>query len=261
MIDYNLKGKNALVTGGSHGIGLQISIALAKEGVNLAIFSRSDQNLIKTKKIIESYNVEVLIIKADALEKKSVDYVMNIIIKKWGNIDILINNVGGGGRWGKDIIEETDDKVWYEVMQKNVMTAALFTNRVIPFMIKKQWGRIVTISSILGKEGGGRPWFNMAKAAEVGLMKSMSHIKYLVRSGITFNTVAPGGIYIAGTGFEKEKDKNKDSFLDMIDKEYPIGRMGTPEEVANVVLFLCSYQASLVNGAQITVDGGQSRAY
>ena len=261
MIDYKIRGKNALVTGGSHGIGLQISIALAKEGVNVAIFSRSNEKLITAKKILESHNVKVITIKADALEKETVDYVMDIIIKVWGNIDILVNNVGGGGRWGKDIIEKTDDNVWYDVIQKNALTAALFTSRSIPFMIQKKWGRVITITSIFGKEGGGRPWFNMAKAAEVGLMKSMSLTKYLVRSGITFNTVAPGGIYIDGTGFEDEKNKNPNFFNKMIDSQYPIGRMGRPEEVANVVLFLCSYQASLVNGAQITVDGGQSKAY
>jgi 3-oxoacyl-[acyl-carrier protein] reductase len=261
LIDYKIRKKNALVTGGSHGIGLQISIALAKEGVNVAIFSRCNEKLTRAKKIIEKYNVKVIIIKADALEKETVNYVMDIVVKKWGFIDILINNVGGGGRWGNSIIEKTDDNVWYDVIQKNALTAALFTARSIPFMIKKKWGRVITITSIFGKEGGGRPWFNMAKAAEVGLMKSMSHTRYLVRSGITFNTIAPGGIYIDGTGFEDEKNKDFDSFEKMIDNEYPMGRLGKPEEVANVVLFLCSYQASLVNGAQITVDGGQSKSY
>ena len=261
MLDYNLKCKNALITGGTHGIGLQISISLAKEGVNVAVFSRSDANLDKFKNILKKYDVDIIAIKADALEKKSVNYVMKIIKKKWSNLDILINNVGGGGRWGKEKIEETNENVWYEVMQKNAFTAALFTSRIIPFMIKKKWGRVITITSIFGKEGGGRPWFTMAKSAEVALMKSLSLTKYLVRSGITFNTVAPGGIFIPGTGFEQEKQNNPIQFSKMIDEDYPLGRMGTPEEVANLVLFLCSNQASLINGAQITIDGGQSRAF
>jgi 3-oxoacyl-[acyl-carrier protein] reductase len=261
LIDYNLNGKNALVTGGTHGIGLAIAISLAKEGVNIATFSRSKVKINNTKNILQKYKVKVLAIQADALDRNSVNNVISNVIKKWDHIDILINNVGGGGRWGKEKIEETSDEVWYEVMQKNAMTAALLTNKVIPSMIRNKWGRVVTITSIFGKEGGGRPWFNMAKAAEVALMKSMSLIKYLVRSGITFNTVAPGGIYITETGSEFEKDQNRIAFEKKIDNEYPLGRMGTPKEVADVVLFLCSNQASLVNGTQITVDGGQSRSY
>ncbi|SRR6266567_2667474 len=91
--------------------------------------------------------------------------------------------------------------------------------------------------------------------------KSLSTMTYLVREGITFNSVAPGGIAIAGTGFDDEKRRDPAAFERMIDAEYPLGRLGTPEEVAAVVAFLCSTQASLVNGANITVDGGQSRSF
>ena len=93
------------------------------------------------------------------------------------------------------------------------------------------------------------------------MMKTLSLTNYLVRDGITFNTIAPGGIYIEGTGFEKEKKDDPEGFRQMIDKDYPLGRMGTAEEVANVVAFVSSELASLVNGSQITVDGGQSKAY
>ena len=92
-------------------------------------------------------------------------------------------------------------------------------------------------------------------------MKSLSLMHYLVRDGITFNSVAPGGIYIPGTGFDEEKQVNPEEFQAMIEKEYPLGRMGTPEEVASVVVFLCSELASLVNGAQVVVDGGQTHSY
>ena len=120
----------------------------------------------------------------------------------------------------------------------------------------------MTITSIYGgKEGIGRPWFTMAKAAETGLMKSLSAMAYLVRDGITFNSVAPGGIYIAGTGFEDEQTPRSGGLPAHGRPEYPLGRLGTPEEVAAVVAFLCSAEASLVNGANITVDGGQSRSF
>lgn len=160
-------------------------------------------------------------------------------------IDILINNAGGGGRWGSDSIEETPFDTWREVMQKNAMAAAYLTQRALPGMRERKWGRVVTITSIFGgKDGNARPWFVMAKAAQTALMKSLATQSYLARDGITFNSVAPGEIDVGKPPSGAE---------------LPLGRMGTPEEVANVVAFLCSDAASLVNGANIVVDGGQSR--
>ena len=131
-------------------------------------------------------------------------------------------------------------------MQKNAMASARLTQLVLHHMRRKKWGRVVTITSILGgKDGNARPWFAMAKAAQTALMKSLATQSYLARDGITFNSVAPGLIDVGKPGLGNE--------------ELPLGRMGTPEEVANVVAFLCSDGASLVNGANIVVDGGQSR--
>ena len=259
-MDYGLKGRSALVTGGSHGIGLATARQLAAEGCNVAICSRSAARLKSATAELEACGVRTLAVAADLLEANAADRVMDTVEREWGEIQILVNNVGGGGRWGKEIVEETEVRVWSEVYEKNAMAAVRFTHRVLPLMRRAKWGRIVTITSIFGgNEGGGRPWFTMAKAAETALMKSLSRMSYLVRDGITFNSVAPGGIYIPGTGFEDERDRDPRGFARMIDLEYPLGRLGTPEEVAAVVAFLCSAQAGLVNGANITVDGGQSR--
>lgn len=258
-MELGLSGRFALVTGGSHGIGLATAKALASEGCNVAICSRSEARLAAAIAELEPYGVKTLSIAADVLEVGAVDRVMAVVDREWGEVQILVNNVGGGGRWGKDIVEETELRVWSEVYEKNALAAVRFTRWALPHMRRSKWGRVVTITSIYGgKDGGGRPWFAMAKAAETGLMKSLSMMPYLVRDGITFNCVAPGGIYIAGTGFEEEKRKDPEAFERKIDKEYPLGRMGTAEEVAAVVAFLCSAQASLVNGANISVDGGQS---
>jgi 3-oxoacyl-[acyl-carrier protein] reductase len=260
-IDYKLKKKFALVTGGTHGIGLEIAKNLTSYGCNVAIFSRSQENLETAKAILEVNNTKILTIKGDALNESECNDAMDIIEKEWGELDILINNVGGGGRWGLENIEKTDPNVWKEVYNKNALAAAIFTQRSLPLMRKKKWGRVIAITSVIGKEGGGRPWFNMAKASQMAMIKSLSKTTYLVRDGITFNSVAPGGIYIEGTGFEDERNKNPKIFEEMVDKEYPLGRLGTPEEVAKVVCFLCSEMTTLVNGTQITVDGGQSSAY
>lgn len=261
-MDLGLSGRFALVTGGSHGIGLASARQLAAEGCNVAICSRSQERLDAAMEALKAYRVRLLAVAADVLEAGAADRVMDVVDREWGELHILVNNVGGGGRWGKESVEETDLRVWGEVYEKNAMAAVRFTRRALPHMRRARCGRVVTITSIYGgKEGGGRPWFTMAKAAETGLMKSLSAMAYLVREGITFNSVAPGGIYIEGTGFEDEKRRDPAAFQRMVDAAYPLGRLGTPEEVAAVVAFLCSGQASLVNGANVTVDGGQSRSF
>lgn len=262
MVNYNLKNKYALVSGGTHGIGLAICKTLAKNGVNIATFSRSKKNIDNAKNELREFNVKLKVIQADALEDGAAEKIINELIDDtFPSVDILVNNVGGGGRWGKESIIETDDIVWKEVFQKNALIAAYLTKRCLPFMLKKKWGRVVTITSIYGKESGGRPWFTMAKSAEVAIMKSLSIDKSLVRNGITFNTVAPGGIFIPGAGFEDEMKKNPQGFNSMIDKEYPLGRMGTTQEVADLVAFICSDLSSLINGAQIVIDGGQTKSF
>lgn len=259
-MNLGLSGKFALVTGGSHGIGKSIALSLAEEGCNVAICARNKDRLENTIKKIKEKGVESLGIYADVTIPEDIDYVMKNIIDTWGTIHILINNVGGGGRWGSDIIEETDEKVWLNVYNKNTLAAIRFTIKSIPYMRKQKWGRVITISSIYGKEGGGRPWFNMAKSAEISLMKTLAMTHYLVRDGITFNSIAPGNIMISDTGWEKEQKENPEKFKKILE-EKPLGRLGTPEEVANVITFLCSEKTSLINGTCLTIDGGESRSF
>ena len=256
-MELGLKGKYALITGGSHGIGRSIAIELAKEGVNIAICSRTQSKLDETISILKQYNVDSISVNVDVLEVDAVDKVMNVINKRWGKLDILVNNVGGGGRWGKEEPLDTKPEVWGEVYKKNATVAVQFTMKSLPYMLQNKWGRVITITSTYGLQGGGRPWFNMAKAAQTALMKNLAMKKPYVRSGITFNNVAPGGIFIPGTGWEQQEKNDPEAFADFLDKNWPMGRLGLPEEVANVVAFISSPKASLVNGASILVDGGE----
>ena len=259
-MELDIKNKYALVTGGSHGIGRAIALSLANEGCNVAICALDKEGIDNVVKEIKSRGVKALGLVSDVLVKEDIDNVVKEVLDSFGKIDILINNVGGGGRWGSEIVEETKEEVWFDVYNKNAMAAVRFTMKVIPLMRKQKWGRVVTIASIHGLEGGGRPWFNMAKSAEISLMKTLAMKHDLAKDGITFNSVAPGPIMIEGTGWEKAKEENSKEYQDVI-QSIPSGRLGTPEEVADVVVFLCSAKASLVSGSCIAVDGGESHKF
>jgi 3-oxoacyl-[acyl-carrier protein] reductase len=256
-MELNLKGKTALVTGGTHGIGSAISISLASEGVNVAFLSRSEKNLKFQETLHQEKGGTHLAIQCDVLNADSIENAWTEIEKKWGGVDILINNVGGGGRWGSSTIIETPLEIWNEVMQKNLGVATYLTKLALPNMINHQWGRVVTITSTYGNMIGGRTWFNIAKIAQTALMKNLAKQTEFSRHGVTFNAVAPGAIMIPDTGWAFMKENNYGEFLDYLER-LPLGRLGEPDEVAQLVTFLCSEKAALINGASIVVDGGES---
>lgn len=260
-MNLEIKNKYALVTGGTHGIGKAIALALADEGCNVAVCSRTPSRIQETQEQLKAKGVDCLAIQADVTLKEDINRVFNEIIEKWGTLHILVNNVGGGGRWGEEDVIKTDEKVWQEVYDKNVMSSIRFIRLAVPYMRKQKWGRIVNITSIYGREAGGRPWFNIAKTAQTVLIKNLSLNKDIVRDGITFNSIAPGGIMIPDTGWEEEQKKNPVAFKAMLDEKFTLGRLGKPEEVASLVVFICSGKASLINGASIAVDGSEGRSF
>lgn len=203
----------ALVTGGTRGIGAAIALELRfRFGADTFTPSRRD-----------GFDLTRRSQRRDAMES--------------GPFDVVVHNVGGGGRYGTD----------EEVMSKNVTAMIEFTDWALPHMQEKGWGRVITISSIHGREYGSRPIFMAAKAAQLAYMKGLSRNQTYVRAGITFNTVCPGNVGVDGKP--------------RVDEEaLPMGRMGKPEEVAKLVAFLCSEDAAWVNGSCIVIDGGESRA-
>jgi 3-oxoacyl-[acyl-carrier protein] reductase len=226
---------------------------LADEGCHIAFCGRKDDRLEAVKQIIESKNVKCIASKADLMNETERNGFIKRVYSEFGGTDILINNIGGGGRWGLDV-ESTPENIWTEVYEKNVLLALRFTKAFLPSMKKKGWGRVVTITSTHGRECAGSPWFNMSKFSQSVLMKSLARERVLIRQGITFNSVAPGAIMIPDTGWEIEAQRDPS----IAESRFPLGRFGRPEEVASVVVFICSKNSSLVNGASILVDGGDS---
>ena len=145
----SLEGKRALVTGGSRGIGLAVARVLADEGCNVAVCARNADTVAEVVKDLENRGVEAIGVQADAQVPSDIERVVEAVVSSWGAVDILVNNVGGGGRWGSWNVEETAEEVWTEVYDKNAMAAVRFTRLVIPYMRKNKWGRVVTIASRL----------------------------------------------------------------------------------------------------------------
>lgn len=259
MPDYSLSGKRALITGGSHGIGLAIAHKLADEGVSVALLSRNNLVLKRQSEILVRKGVDSIHLICDVGSEEEVDNAWKELTEAWGGVDILINNVGGGGRWGSEDVLDTSLQVWDEVFRKNFGVAAQLTKLAIPNMMENNWGRVITITSIYGEKIGGRPWFNVAKVAQATLMKNFARNQKYARSGITFNAIAPGSILIPDTGWAALKDSDPLEFS-KFSESLPFGRLGSPEEIANLTVFVCSSLASYINGASITIDGGESSA-
>lgn len=250
-MNLGLQNKIALVTGAGRGIGRAIALALAAEGCRVAI---CDLN-------IASQTEDIFSIQADVTKPDDVRRVVDAVVEKWGGLDILVNNVGGGGGREPRPVEEVPEAKWLETMDRNAFAAVRFTRLAIPHMRRAKWGRVITIASTAGKEGGGRPWYTMAKSAEIAMMKSLALNKDLVRDGLTFNSVAPGRIIFPGNEWDQFRQEDPPRFEQTLKARLPLGRCGTPEEIAAIVVFACSTNASFLNGACIAVDGGESYSF
>lgn len=250
-MDLGLRGKVVVVTGGSKGIGKGIAASFLQEGAKVAIIARNQASLEEAKAELGS----VSLYQADVTNQDQRKKVFDAIIKDFKQIDILINNAGGSNG---STIAETDLALFEEAMQLNFFSAVECSKLVLPIMKEKKSGVIINISSVFGRESGGKPTYNSAKAAMISFTKSMAD--EVIKDGIRVNGVAPGSILHPTGNWQRRLEENPEKIEKFIQDEIPAGRFGTVEEIANVVLFLASEKASWVVGATVNVDGGQSKA-
>lgn len=250
-MNLQLEGKNVLVTGGSKGIGKAIAKAFLEEGANVAIVARNEETLEQAKQELSN----VTAFSADLTKEEERKRVFALFIDKFGTIDVLVNNVGKSN--GESTALKTDLRFFEEAMQLNFFSAVHLSQLALAEMKKNGQGAIINISSIYGRESGGKPTYNASKAALISFTKSFAN--EAIRYGVRVNGVAPGSILHPTGSWQKRIEENPEKMKEFVEREIPAGRFGTPEEVANVVVFLASEKASWVVGATINVDGGQSR--
>ncbi|MCA9741459.1 MAG: SDR family oxidoreductase [Deferribacteres bacterium] len=256
-MDLALKGKVVLITGASRGIGAGIAQAFAAEGSKLAICARTEEPLLQAKKQLEESGAEVLAIPADISKPEHASLLVDQTVSHFGRLDVLVNNAGGNRRGN---FEETSDDDWEEILNLNLKAHIRVSRGAIPEIKKQNAGAIIFISSIFGREAGGKGLsiYNTTKAGMNSLSKIMA--MELAADKIRVNAVAPGSIRFPGGSWDRRCIADPEGMAEFIKREMPLGRFGTVEEVANVVTFLASERASLVTGTCINVDGCQSRS-
>ncbi len=250
-MNLGLEGRVAIVTGGSHGLGYAIAEGLLGEGCRVAICARGKQRLDDAASTL---GAGVFAQTADVARPGQVEAFIEASANHFGGLDILVHNAGGGGGAGLD----APDEEFTESLEVNALAGLRAARAAVPFMRRQRRGRIIFIASVWGRESGGRTAYNMAKAAEISLAKGLS--RELAKDNILVNSVAPGSLMFPGSSWERRQQADPQGIAAYIKAAVPLGRFGTPQEVAAVVTFLASERTSLVTGACWTVDGGQSRS-
>ncbi|WP_137791581.1 SDR family oxidoreductase [Bacillus sp. E(2018)] len=247
-MNLGLDGKAVLVTGGSKGIGQGIAHAFLEEGAKVGIVGRNLADLEAAQK----NGIEIF--QGDVTNAGDRERVMEEFVTKFGTIDVLVNNAGGSN--GSSVME-TSMEQFEEAMHLNFLSAVDLSKKAASLMSEKSdGGAIINISSIFGRESGGKPTYNASKAAMISFTKSFGD--EMIKQGIRVNGVAPGSILHETGNWKKRLEQDPDKINSFVEEHISAGRFGTVEEVANVVVFLASKKASWVVGSTLNVDGGQS---
>lgn len=251
-MNLKLENKSVVVIGGSRGIGLSIVEGFLDEKARVSIIARNISDKLKSQLIKEGNQVNFY--EGDATDKKSLISISKLILKKSQDIDVVVANVGNGKA---SLASLQSDNDWEESWDINFKSALNSANVFLPII--NTLGSFTFISSIAGKEYLGAPnSYSVAKSAINTLMKSFSH-KF--GSKLRVNSISPGNVIFKKSRWEELLTESPEKVKKMLEVKVPLKRFGTPEEIANAVVFVSSPRASFISGASINVDGGQTISY
>ena len=254
-MDLGLTGKVALVTGSSRGIGRGIATRLVEEGADVVFSARGAEALDMAVRDATGPGRAHGVV-ADVTSPEGAAAVVAAAVETFGGLDVVVNNVGGSGA---RTIDELDIDDLTDVLGRNVVAALAVSRAALPALRERGGGTIAMIASIWGREGGGGPSYNVAKAAEISLAKAMAGD--LAGDRIRVFSVAPGSTLFPGGSWERRVRDDPEGMAAFVERELPWGRFGSVGEIADVVTFLVSPRASWVVGTCVVADGGQSRGF
>ncbi|MCM3886067.1 SDR family NAD(P)-dependent oxidoreductase [Frankia sp. R82] len=258
-MDLHLEGKAALVTGGSRGIGRAIARRLAAEGARVALCGRDPETLARTARDLaaegpDGASADVFTCVADVTQPGEVERFVDTAAGAFGRVDLLVANVGG--IVGGGLLESTAQD-WAQTFELNAGHAVRALRSAVPHLTASGGGSVVIISSVAAVKPAPLAQYGAAKAAEVYLAAAFA--RELAPVKVRVNAVSPGSILFPGGAWETYSEQDPDGFAEFVRRDFPAGRLGTDDEVADVVTFLLSERAAWINGADITVDGAQGR--
>ncbi len=256
-MNLGLTGKTALVTAASKGMGKACALGLAAEGARVVMCARTDVDLqAAAEEVRGKTGVQVVAMAADVTSADQVKALVARAHEAFGGVDILVANAGGPPR---GYFDELSDEQWYGAFEISLLSVVRLIREVLPSMRQRRWGRIITIQSSSVKQPiDGLDLSNAIRPGAAGLMKTLA--TELGADNILVNTVCPGRILTDRLlGGARQAGLSPEEYVRQVGADVPVGRVGTPEEFANVVVFLASERASYVTGVAIQVDGGLIR--
>ena len=256
-MDLGLAGRVALVTAASKGMGKASALGLAAEGAKIVMCARTESDLkTAAEEIRAKTRAEVLAVPADVTKKDDVTALVDRALKTFGHVDVLVANAGGPPR---GFFEDMTDEQWQGAFDVSLLSVVRLVRAVLPSMKARRWGRILTIQSVSVKQPIPELLLsNAVRPGVAGMMKTLAG--QLGKDGITVNTVCPGKIMTDRfLGGQKISGLSREEYLARAVEDVPVRRIGTPEEFANVIVFLASERASYVTGVAVQVDGGLVR--
>ncbi len=256
-MDLGLRDKLCLVSGASRGIGKAIALGLAAEGARVMAVARGAEGLAALEdELAAAGGGPHGQVAADVATAEGAAAAVEAAAAAFGGLDVVVANVGQAFARTCD---EMDDEDLQKSLDANLWTASRVARAAVPHLRARGGGSITMISSIWGREAGGSPGYNIAKAAVISLAKAMA--RDYAAEGIRVNSVAPGSIIFPGGGWERRQQQDPAAMAAWVKQQIPSGRFGTPEEVADVVTFLSSPRARWVTGTCVVVDGCQSHSF